>query len=280
MNRWKLLLIIAFITIPLVMVGFNESNSVLQVSFLDIGQGDAIFIQTPNDIQMLIDGGRDERVLKRLNEIMPLGDNSIDIVLATHPDADHIGGLDDVIRAYDVGMFIEPGVSADTKTYESVFTSVKDEHSQHILGTRGMVITLDPENNITFAILYPYDDVTHWETNDASIVGVLTYGEDSFLLTGDAPIKTEYALDRISPELIDVDVLKLGHHGSRTSSSEEFLRITSPEVAIISAGKDNSYGHPHQEVLSTLKKLSIPYLATADQGTITFTSKGEGIRRK
>jgi competence protein ComEC len=256
----------------------SEGKGELQVSFLDIGQGDSIFIQSPTGRQMLIDGGRDKRVLEKLRQVMPFGDTSIDVVIGTHPDADHIGGLVDVLNNYEVGLVFEPGSSSDSKIYQTLEDMIQKKNVRRLLAQQGMIIDLGQGTH--FNILFPDQDTTNWETNDSSVVGTLTYGTDSFMFNGDSPIKIEKYLISTIPRALDVDVLKLGHHGSRTSSSTEYLEATSPDIAIISAGKNNSYGHPHKEVLDNLKKLLIPYLNTADIGTITFVSDGKGIRRK
>ncbi len=244
----------------------------LKVSFLDIGQGDAIYIKAPNGNDMLIDGGRDKKILTRLAEEMSFGDSAINVVVATHPDADHVGGLNYVLAKYTVGAVFEPGVSAKTKTYESLESTIATKKIPHLLARAGNTIVLDKKNNVVATILYPDTEVTKWETNDASIVLKLTYGTTSVLLTGDSPVSKELYLVGKDKNILDVDVLKLGHHGSRTASSEAYLLATSPQIAIISAGKNNSYGHPHKEVIDRLKKLAIPYLNTADAGTINCVS--------
>ena len=244
----------------------------MKIDFLDIGQGDSIYIEAPNGHQLLVDGGRDNRVIKKLQEVMPYGDNSLDVIIATHPDADHVGGLNDVIKKYSIGAVLEPGVSATTKTYQSLESLIIQKNIPHILARRGMQIVLDEKNGIYVEILFPDRDTTGWETNSAAIVAKLIYGKTSVILTADAPIKNELYLIGLDKQNLKTNILKLGHHGSRTSSSEQFLRATSPDLAIISAGKNNSYGHPHKEVLDFLQRLNIPYLTTYNDGTIKCES--------
>jgi competence protein ComEC len=279
-NRWLLLLCLVLLCLFVWWKLWSANTGKLQVSFLDIGQGDSIFIQAPNGRQVLIDGGRDQTVLKRLGEVMPYGDRSIDVMIATHPDADHIGGLPFVLAHYNVAMVMEPGVGSDSDVYQTFEEKVGEEKAAREYARRGMTLLLDQEKNVHLDILFPDQDVSTWETNEASIVAKLVYGHTSFLLTGDAPRQTELYLDKLNKKELDVDVLKLGHHGSHTSTSPTFIQDTTPDYAIISAGKNNSYGHPHPEVLQVLEAFQVPYLATYEQGTITFVSDGEVLIKK
>lgn len=268
------LVLFVVMIIVLVKVAKAEKGSLLKVAYLDIGQGDSIYIEAPNGRQILIDGGRDRSVLEKLGEVMPYFDHSIDVVIGTHPDADHIGGLPFVLEQYSVGAILEPGVSSDTKTYQAFEDLIVQKNIPKVIARRGMSVVLDKEKNIYLDILFPNQDVSGWETNAASIVAKLTYGEKSFMFTGDSPIAIENYLVSLDQAGLKTNVLKLGHHGSRTSSSELYLRATAPEFAIISAGLHNSYGHPHKEVTDLLQKFSIPALATFAEGTISFTTDG------
>ncbi len=250
----------------------NTRERLLKVEFLDIGQGDSVYIEAPNGAQLLVDGGRGSKVLPTLASVMPYGDKSIDVVIGTHPDADHIGGLVNVIETYQVGTVIESGGVSKSQIYKKLQDSINNKNIPYIYGRAGMRIMLDPVHNVYFDILYPDRDVKYMETNDGSIVGKLVYGNTSIMLTADSPISKEFYLMNKGKEVLDVDVLKLGHHGSRTSSSLEYLKATSPQVAIISAGLNNQYGHPHSEVLDKLSSLNIPYLATYNEGTIECLS--------
>lgn len=253
----------------------EERKDILTVAFLDVGQGDAIFIEAPNGNQVLIDGGPNKKVLRELSKLMPFYDRSIDIVIATHPDADHIGGLVDVVERFDIDIFLEPGVQSDTKTYEELLRLVEAERSRYVVARRGMSIALD--DGVYLKILFPDRDVSDVDTNDASIIVQLVYGKTEFLLTGDAPKKIEEYVVFLDGENLRSDVLKLGHHGSKTSSSELFIGFVSPSRAIISAGKNNRYGHPHDEVLDTLEQFEIDTLSTYEEGTIVFRSDGESL---
>jgi competence protein ComEC len=253
----------------------SKESNILKVAFLDIGQGDSIYIEAPNGKQMLIDAGPNSQVLQKLGEVMPFADRSIDIILATHTDADHIGGFPSVISRYKVGKVIENGATSETRIYSDLQSQINKNKIDKIIARRGMRILLDKKYNIYFDILFPDRDITNLESNDGSIVGKLVYGKKSFILTGDASKFTEnLIMHNENQDILNSQVLKLGHHGSHTSSSELFLEKVHPEVAIISASKNNRYGHPHQDVLGLLSKLHIPYLATYQKGTIMIETDG------
>lgn len=256
----------------------KKSDDFAKIYMLNIGQGDSFLIQSANGRQMLIDGGRDSKVLTELAQVMPTGDRSIDVVLATHPDADHIGGLQSVISRYSVGLFLTSQVMTDTKVFTSLFQTLDEKNIPSYYVRHGMNISLDQNEKLPtdFKILFPDRSTTDWETNSASVVGRLQIGKRSALFTGDSPIAIEHLLAKSIPKEIDVDILKLGHHGSKTSTSAEFLKATSPALALISAGVNNRYGHPKQEILDRLKSLNIPYVSTQDVGT--FTLKTDGMK--
>ncbi|MBP6856126.1 MAG: MBL fold metallo-hydrolase [Candidatus Pacebacteria bacterium] len=278
----RAVIIFLSIFITLYLVGYENStarNEVSTVTFLDVGQGDSIFIESPSGKQLLVDAGRGSDASEILSEIMPLFDTSIDLVIGTHPDADHIGGMSDVLDIFEIGGFVEPGSTSTSKVYQSLEQSISQKKIPHMYARENMVV--DFGDGAYFVVLFPGMDVSDWETNNSSVVGMYIYKNTSFLLTGDAPIATEMYLSKKYKSQLKTDVLKLGHHGSRTSSSETFLTTTNPGLAIISAGKNNSYGHPHTEVMDRLKKLEIPYFSTIDMGSITLETNGEtiGLRR-
>jgi competence protein ComEC len=253
----------------------------LKVAFLDIGQGDAIYIEAPNGNQMIIDGGPGNALMNALPDVLPWGDRTIDVVVISNPDADHYSGIIPLLEKYDVASIIEPGTQSETSLYQTLEEHIIGEHVPHVIAKRGMEIVLDSEKHISYKVLFPDRDVSTWETNDGSIVGKLIYGDTSFLLMGDATILTEgIVVAENKNSLDDVDVLKLGHHGSRTSTGNPILTATTPDVAIISAGLSNNYGHPHQEVLDRLLALHIPYLVTFKEGTIVYESDGKSLVQK
>lgn len=238
----------------------------------DVGQGDSFFIETKNGKQMLIDGGKDATVLTELAKVMPWNDKSIDIVLATHPDADHIGGLDEVLKRYKVDMFLTSEVGGETAEYKGLMEIVEEKKIPSFFVRFGM--KFDFSDSEYFLVLFPDRDVVGWETNTGSVVGKFVSGHRSMLFTGDSPAPIEQYLAKSVPELLDVDILKLGHHGSRTSTTAAYIKATTPSLALISAGKNNSYGHPHKEVLELLKEFNIPYISTQTKGTFLLQTDG------
>lgn len=277
MKHW-LRIIILYLVIAsaaaLVWMTYSAPEDTLIVAFLDIGQGDSIFIQSPTGRQVLIDGGVDRDVLAQLASVMPFFDRSIDVMIATHPDKDHIGGLPYVFQRYDVDVAIDPGLEVNTEGYD-FYADTRDQEKDIVYreARRGDVINLG--GGAYIRILYPDKDMDGTkDTNSASIVAQLIYGETEVMLTGDAPDETERKLVSIDSHLTS-DILKAGHHGSKTSTSQEFIDAVRPAYTIISAGKDNSYGHPHADVVARLVAASTTILSTFEEGTIVFESDGK-----
>lgn len=246
----------------------------LEISFLNVGQGDAIFITTPNGNQILIDGGPDSSVLRELGKVMPFYDRSIDVVLATHSDADHIGGLPLVFKRFEIDAYIDNGAGGTTATFDALTESVRLEESNVISAFSGERVWLDEE--VYLDIFYPNEGEIRNESNENSIVAKLVYRNFSVMLTGDSPIAIEKYLSAKYSNNLEANVLKIGHHGSKTSTSLYFLNSVKPELAIISAGKNNKYGHPHESVLSLLKDRSIEIKNTTSSGRIIIKSDGAG----
>lgn len=268
----------------------EDRNGILTIAFLDVGQGDAIYIEAPSGNQVLIDGGPGKAVLRELSKVMPFYDRSIDVVMATHADQDHVGGLPDVLNKYKIQIFMEPGVPGPSSSYEELEKIVEGDGTKKILARRGMVVDLG--DGAILQILFPVIDSPSTDTNMSSIVARLVYGENEFMLTGDSPLAIENYLVSLesqsrtfgtgavqSPTLAS-DVLKAGHHGSKTSTSESFVSAVSPQYAIISVGKDNKYGHPNQETLDTLNSFGAKILRTDQSGRIIFKSDGVNLQPK
>jgi competence protein ComEC len=253
----------------------EERNGLMTVAFLDIGQGDAIFIEAPNGKQVLIDAGPNRQVLRELSRQMVFYDRSIDIAIATHPDSDHIGGFPAVLETYAVDTMLVSGVECKSSICEKLDRLVEERKINELNVTRGTIIDLG--GGVFLEVLFPDRDAANFENNLSSLVIKLIYGNNSFLLTGDSPKEIEEYLVSLDATNLDVDVLKLGHHGSKTSTTNSFLGFTSPEVAIISAGKDNRYGHPHQEVLDILEEFEVKVLRTDEDGTIVIKSDGSNL---
>lgn len=252
--------------------------TLLCVVFLDVGQGDAIFIQSPSGKQMLIDSGRDSSVLRQLGEVMSFSDRDLDYVLATHPDADHIGGLASVLDRFSVSEVIRTENESETGVWEVAERKVGEEGAVVHFARRGQ--RYDLGNNVYLEILFPDIDASELESNTASIVARLVYGDTAFMLTGDSPKSIEEYLVLVEGEHLQSDVLKAGHHGSRTSTSELFLAEVDPDYAVISAGRDNSYGHPHLEVTDLLFNFGVETLSTAEVGNVVFWSDGVSVVSK
>lgn len=244
----------------------------LKVSFLDIGQGDAILIQTPSGHEMLIDGGPSNVVLARMSEQMNYFERDLDVVIATHGDADHVTGLIPVIEKYDVKRVVRSPIKSKTGVFEDLEARIEREGADVRIGKRGDEI--DFGDGVIAYVLYPNDKISSSaDTNDASVSVVIRYGEHSFLLSGDLTSKYEAQLigDKLPKH---VTVHKAGHHGSKTSSGEHLLTYIKPEYSVISAGKENKYGHPNPEAIARLEKYAKEILSTIDRGTITFASDG------
>ncbi len=263
----------------------EERNGILTVAFLDVGQGDAIYIEAPSGNQMLIDAGPGKAVLRELSKVMPFYDRSIDVVIATHADQDHVGGLPDVLKKYKVNIFMEPGVPGESSSYKEVEKIVASSNSsgggagiKKILARRGMNVDLG--DGTILQILFPVIDSPSTDTNMSSIVAKLVYGENEFMLTGDAPQAVENYLVDTEGTLLQSDVLKAGHHGSKTSTSQVFVSAVSPQYAVISVGKDNKYGHPNQETLDTLRNFGAKILRTDQLGDIVFKSDGVNLKKE
>ena len=249
----------------------------LKISFLDVGQGDAILIQTPGGHDMLIDGGPNDVVLEKVSDELSYFDRHIDVVLNTHPDADHSTGLIAVLKRYEVGHVIVSPVCGHTGIFEELTKSIKEENAIFHVGKKGDEIIFG--DGVKVLVLYPSSPYRGGDadTNDASVSVLVSYGKTSALLTGDLP--SLYEGDLITETLPkNITIYKAGHHGSKYSSGERLLSYLHPEYAVISAGKDNRYGHPHREVIERLQKYSKEILQTTEKGTVTFRSDGERVR--
>ncbi|MEK9131774.1 MAG: ComEC/Rec2 family competence protein [Patescibacteria group bacterium] len=277
--RLIILAILLAVTTVLWGVVLRESREgILTIAVLDVGQGDAIYIEAPNGRQMLIDGGPTRSMLSELSEVMPWYDRSVDVLLVTNPDKDHFGGFIDLLKSYTVDAVFESGTFPGTQVYTELEKTIADTGVKKIVARRGMTIWLD--RDVTLSILYPDRDVSGLSSNDGSIVARLSYGNTSVMLTGDTTSGVEKWLTRLDGADLKSTVLKVGHHGSRTSTSPEFVGFVAPEFAVISDGARNRYGHPHKETLDTLTKFNVPVFRTDLQGTIVMHSDGERVTIK
>jgi DNA internalization-related competence protein ComEC/Rec2 len=242
----------------------------VQIDYIDVGQGDAILVTAPDGV-MLIDAGDNKTEMELVHYLQNKGITKIDYLIGTHPHADHIGGLDQVIVHFDIGKIYMPKVSHTSKTFESVLQAAKDKNYKISTGKAGETFSLG--ETVEVEILSPLRE-KYSGLNDYSIVIKMVNGQDVFLFMGDAEKLVEQDLLETYTNL-KADVLKLGHHGSSTSTTEPFLKAVVPSIGIISAGEGNSYGHPHTEILTLLEDYNVEYYNTANLGTITIISNGD-----
>lgn len=258
------LLVLSFILFAIISYRNDEG---LKVVFFDVGQGDAILISQGNK-QILIDGGKSPQLLlEKLGKYIPFWDRTLEIIIISHPDQDHIGGLVDAIEKYKVDYVLKTNQTSDSQIYKALEENIKNEEIGKIEAVSGLKINLE---NTQLEIVYPFEKVTQErETNKNSIVAQLKYGENEFLFTGDLPSEQENVL--ISKGIdIESDYLKVSHHGSKYATSNEFLDLVKSKEAIISAGKNNSYGHPNEEVLQRLIQYKINIFRTDQSGDVIY----------
>ena len=251
----------------------------LRVTFLDVGQGDATLIVTPSGRQVLVDGGPDARVVMRgLGSRLPFWDRSLDVVALTHPHGDHISGLLDVLDRYDVDILLHRSADYPTAEYARWEQALAERTGRSTVLEAQRGSRIDLGDGVVLEVLHPGPVTLEGETNNNSLVLRLSYGEVVFLLTGDVETPIESALLAHGAPL-DATVLKVGHHGSDTSSSAPFLDAVSPSLAVISVGEDNRFGHPDEEVLQRLLAI-IPHdrvLLTAHHGDVQVTTDGRRL---
>jgi len=276
-------LFIADILVFLAVYDLSRRNF-LEVDFFDVGQGDATFIQTPEGHQILIDGGPDSAILEKLGGSLPLGDRTLDLIILTHPENDHLLGLIEVLKNYEIGNILWTGIVRDTENYKEwerlIKKEQKEEKANIFIAKAGQKIYLSERNPDQYVeVLYPFESLegkSFKDSNNTSIVNKLIFRENSFLFPGDIYKSAEKEILEKGID-VDSDVLKISHHGSKTSSAEEFIAKVSPEVAVISAGKDNKYGHPSPETLEALEKYGINILRTDINGDIKIISNGQNL---
>lgn len=252
----------------------THSRGQMVLAFLDVGQGDSIYVRSPDGYDMLIDGGPDHAAVRELPNVMGPLDRTIDLVVETHPDKDHIAGLVDVLARYQVRTVMTPGVANDTDTFRALEHAIASEPQvTRVTARRGMRIHLG--SAVYADVLYPDHDVSRIRaTNDASITLHLVYGSTTAMLTGDLPSTIEDILVRDYGTALQGDILKAGHHGSKYSTDALWLRAVHPRVVVISAGAHNTYGHPSPDVLERVRDAGADIVSTIDRGTIIYESDG------
>lgn len=268
------LIILLLISILYYSPSYSIPNYDFIIHYIDVGQGDSALVQT-NNKNLLIDAGTPDSSESLINYLKTLGIKNIDFVVATHPHADHIGGMQSILKEFNVSYFCAPKVTENTDIFKNMIKTLKEKNiSINILsdshpidlGENTKVEIYSPPNN-------EYDNI-----NNYSSLLRISYGETSFLFTGDAEAEIEMEVLKLNKDLKS-DVLKVGHHGSITSTTDSFLKEVSPNIAIISSGLDNSYGHPSSQVLKKLSDNKSKIFRTDEDGTIILTSDGNSIKR-
>ena len=249
----------------------NTNNDLLKVHYLDVGQGDSIFIELPNNETMLIDAAESYQSENIINYLKNLNYQKIDYVIGTHPHADHIGGLKDIINTFEIGKIYMPKVVSTTKTYESLLMAIKDKNLKINTAKAGTsIIDID---TLKINILAP-NNSTYTELNNYSVVTKITYGTTKFLFMGDAEKLSENEIK----EDVTADVIKIGHHGSNTSSSIDFIKKVNAKYGIISVGLNNKYNLPKEETITNWENSGTKIYLTSINGTITAISDGTNIK--
>lgn len=266
----KKIIYLTFIIITL-LVGCGK-KTLLSVHIIDVGQGDSILIQTPNETNILVDGGDEDSSLIIKKFLKSKKVKNIDLVIATHPDTDHIGSLDAVIDKFNISKVYLPNKETKSDAYYNLIQSCNKKNIHPRFLQKGNIIKFD--NNIKLTVLNP--SYTHSDNNSNSIVFKLDFGKKSFLFTGDCTLDNEQEILN-SFNLSGVDFLKVAHHGSKSASSDEFIKTLSPDVSVISCGYDNEYGHPNKETLINLSKTNTKVYRTDKQGHLSFYSDGNTI---
>ncbi|OGF30558.1 hypothetical protein A3H09_02475 [Candidatus Falkowbacteria bacterium RIFCSPLOWO2_12_FULL_45_13] len=249
----------------------------LEIDFLDVGQGDAILIKTPAGQNILVDGGPDKTVIKRLSQNLPWWDKRIDLMVLTHPHDDHVTGLNDVLKRYQVKKVLYTGATHNAPNYLAWLRLVRDKKVPLTIIDKEQ--TIDLGQGVRLEILYPNQSLagqTLADLNQSSIVARLAYGRNKFLLTGDAGEEAEKKLIDSGADL-KADVLKVGHHGSEYSTTLGFLEKIKPALAVIEVGRDNQFGHPNLRIIKRLERGGARIYRTDENGTIHLISDGKKI---
>jgi len=273
--------LLAIVVIALGFVITSRPDKLLHIYFCDVGQGDAILIQTPQNRQILVDSGQSDQVLNCLSDALPFYDHTLDLVILTHPHADHVGGLIDVLRTYQVEKVVFWQVPYDSADFREFVDLVGEKALSVLEVTAGEILTLDQQTRaevwyplsreeleVLDASIDPYDGE---DVNDSSIIFRLVCGSFETLLTGDAPEQVQGLLLE-QGEVSESDVLKVAHHGSKDGLDERFLEKLGSRLAVISVGENNRYGHPHKETLEELESAGVEVKRTDRDGTIEVVS--------
>lgn len=278
----KKILLLTFVILSIILCSCTQTNeesincsldnNLFTVHFIDVGQGDSTLLISPDNKSMLIDAGDNSHGKKVVNYLNKLNIKKIDILIGTHPDADHIGGVDYVINHFDIGLFYMPDKTHNTNTFKDVLLAAKNKNLKIHKAKSGVNFSLG--KSIRCSVLSPIK--TYSDNNLCSLVIKSTYKNKSFLFTGDAEFENEQDMIK-SNYNIKSDILKVGHHGSSSSTSKDFLLKVNPDIAVISCKYNNKYHHPSEKTLTLLKKCNIPLYRTDKQGDIVLFCDGYKI---
>ena len=249
----------------------NTNNDLLKVHYLDVGQGDSIFVELPNNETMLIDAAESYQSENIINYLKNLNYQKIDYVIGTHPHTDHIGGLKNIINTFEIGKIYMPKVVSTTKTYESLLMAIKDKNLK--INTAKAGTSIIDTDALKINILAPNNSI-YTELNNYSVVTKITYGTTKFLFMGDAEKLSENEIK----ENVTADVIKIGHHGSNTSSSIDFIKKVNAKYGIISVGLNNKYNLPKEETITNWENSGTKIYLTSTNGTIRASSDGTNIK--
>lgn len=259
---------------------FEWSEDDLEVYFFDIGQGDAIYFRTPDGQDVIVDGGPNSIVATKLGERMPFYDKKIELMILTHPDADHVTGLVDVLEQFEVEQILYTGLEKDTAVFKKWKKLIEEKGVPMIIALAGQRVVFD--DDVFMEIYHPSENLSGQEAEDAnatSITGKLIFRENEFMLTGDIDQAVESdIMSEVGWEGLGADVLKVAHHGSKNSSDLEFLKAVSPDYAIIQSGKKNTYGHPHEDTLESLEVVGAEVWRNDEDGDVRCVGDGVEIR--
>lgn len=269
-------IVLALTAIPVFVLSYNQPTN-LEVDFLDVGQGDAVLIQSPYGQNILIDGGPDESVIEGLSVELPVWDRIIDLMILTHPHDDHVAGLNDVLNRYTVKRVVYTGVVHDSPDYLAWLEAIANKNIPVTIIDRPQKIFLG--NDCWLEIIYPRKSLAGQEAsnlNNSSIALELVYGETDFFLSGDleAEIEKELLEKEVVPQ---AQVFKANHHGSDTSNTQEFLEAISPEIVVVQVGTDNDFGHPSLRVLKRIERLDAMVYRNDIDGAVEIFSNGQEI---
>lgn len=270
--RCSIFLRTAMITIAMLVISplpaQGMTGELMQVHFIDVGQGDSILIETPADKTILIDGGPPDAGKTVVNYLKSMNIETIDLLIATHPDIDHIGGLPHVMKTFDVRQVIDSGKLHTTNTYTKYINEIWNREIPVEIANENETINIDPLMELK--ILNSYDKRKN--TNQSSLVMKITYGEIDFLLMGDVEMEQEHEL--MNEHNVQAEILKVAHHGSNTSTSRKFLQKVNPQIAMLTYSAENDYGHPVNRVIENLHKQGISIYSTAAYGNVVLATDG------